>query len=170
MDEASLNANYPLRACWMRRGQQKRLPTAARNRHEVCRLMGAYNWGSDTVHLKRLFALNSTCFVLFIEWLLTQCYPHEVVVLVMDNVSYHHAAQVQAALSVFEHRLIVLWLPPYCPELNLIERYWRHLKDRVYANTLWLDANALTERVQQHVAFQNDPLSPHRLLFSKDFQ
>ena len=163
MDEASLSANYPLRCCWMRRGQQQRLPAAPRNRQEVCRLMGAYNWVSDTVHLKRLFALNSTYFLLFIEWRLTHCYPHEVVVLVLDNVSYHHAAPVHAALSVFEHSVTVLWLPPYCPELNLIERFWRHLKDQVYANTL-------TERVEQQVAFQNDPLSPHPLLFSKHFQ
>ncbi|MBK8783369.1 MAG: transposase [Anaerolineales bacterium] len=56
--------------------------------------------------------------------MLVECYPTGRIVLVMDNVSYHKSSAALAALSLFEHRLLVIWLPPYCPELNLIERYW----------------------------------------------
>jgi len=42
----------------------------------------------------------------------------------------------QAALSLFEDRVLVFWLPPYCADLNPIERYWRHLKDLACANRL----------------------------------
>ena len=31
-----------------------------------------------------------------------------------------------AALSLFEHRVMPVWLPPYCSDLNPIERFWRH--------------------------------------------
>ena len=33
----------------------------------------------------------------------------------MDNVSYHKSAAVLAALSLFEHRLLVIWLPSLLP-------------------------------------------------------
>ena len=31
----------------------------------------------------------------------------------------------------------MFWLPHYCPELNLIERLWRHLKGSRVANVLF---------------------------------
>jgi len=54
----------------------------------------------------------------------------------MDNTSYHKSASAFAALSLFEHRVMVVWLPPHCSDLNPIERFWRHLKDRDCANKL----------------------------------
>jgi transposase len=39
----------------------------------------------------------------------------------MDNASYHKSASALAALSLFEHRVMLVWLPPYCSDLNPIE-------------------------------------------------
>jgi transposase len=50
-------------------------------------------------------------------------------VLVIDNASYHQSASARAALSLFEHRVMVIWLPTYCSDLNPIERFCRFLKD-----------------------------------------
>ena len=90
---------------------------------------------------------NSYQFIYFLEQLLVKEYPTGRVVLVMDNASYHKSAAALAALSLFEHRIMVVWLPPYCSHLNPIERFWRHLKDRACANKLqdtidavWLSA------------------------------
>ncbi len=86
----------------------------------------------------------------------------------MDNVSYHKSAAVLAALSLFEHRLLVIWLPPYCPELNLIERYWRHLKDLACANKLHNSIEEVVASAEYMLAQQNNTSSNFRLLFSKD--
>lgn len=39
----------------------------------------------------------------------------------MDNVSYHKSTTTLAALSLFEPWVMVIWLPPYCSDLKLIE-------------------------------------------------
>jgi putative transposase len=48
---------------------------------------------------------------------------------VLDNYSPHHGGQIKEQLSALEAAGIWLfYLPPYSPELNLIEPMWRHIK------------------------------------------
>ena len=106
-------------------------PTDFRHYHH---LIGAYNWHSDDVSALAVAVKNSQAFIAFLEYLLVDCYPTQRLLLVMDNAGYHHSAPVKAALSLFEHRVRVIYLPARCPDLNPIERYWRHLKDLACAN------------------------------------
>jgi putative transposase len=71
-----------------------------------------------------------------LEQLLVKEYPTGRVVLVMDIASYHKSTSALASLSLCEHQLMVAWLPPYCSDLNPIERFWRQIKDRVCANKI----------------------------------
>ena len=58
-------------------------------------------------------------------------------VLVLDNATVHRAKLVQAKRREWKRKgLRLLFLPPYCPHLNLIENLWRHIKYR------WLGCNA----------------------------
>jgi len=45
--------------------------------------------------------------------------------LVVDNARYHHARALRTCLRKHRHRLTLLFLPPYSPELNPIERVWK---------------------------------------------
>ena len=48
---------------------------------------------------------------------------------VLDNYAPHHGTQIKEQLSSLEAAGIWLfYLPPYSPELNLIEPMWRHVK------------------------------------------
>ena len=98
---------------------------------------------------------------------MTNCYPTAGLVLVMDNASYHRSAAVQAALSLYEHRLMVFWLPPYCPTLNPIERFWRHLKDIATANKLFLTINGLLANLEHVLDAQNQPEHSLRMNLNK---
>jgi transposase len=169
VDETSFSLNYPIRACWMRRGQQKALP-AFSGKREYLHVMGGYNWRTDQVTALTVERKNSETFIAFLERLLVATYSNDPVVLVMDNASYHCSAKVQAALSLFEHRVAVIWLPQYCPELNLIERFWLHLKNLASANRLYDRVEALHTSVLAALAMQNDPQSVDRLTFSKYFR
>lgn len=170
MDEATFSLNYPVRCCWMKRGQQKQLPAFSARQREYLHLIGAYNWHSAGVTVVPVERKNSQSFIAFLEYLLLEVYVNAVVVLVLDNASYHHSAAVRAALSLFEHRVAVVWLPEYCPELNLIERFWLHLKATATANTLYPSRQALEENLTRCLQQQNDPSDPYRLTFSKVFQ
>jgi hypothetical protein len=79
--------------------------------------------------------------------LLVHAYPTQAIILAMDNASYHYSAPVRAALSLFAHRVRVFWLPQYCPELNLIERFWKHLKQTAWANKLYATIDSLRNNV-----------------------
>jgi putative transposase len=166
VDETTLSLHPPLRACWMKRGQQKRIPTPGQPQRQ--HVIGAYDWCANTVSWLTTQCKDSEAFIRFLERLLVEQHPHEVAVLVMDNGSIHKAAAVQAALSLFEHRVQVVFLPPYCSTLNPIERYWRHLKDTACVNKLYPCLDELVTAVESTLAAQNDPLNPHRFLFLTD--
>jgi transposase len=169
VDETTLSLNYPIRNCWMRRGQQKRI-TAFSGKREYLHVIGGYNWRSDEVTDLNVERKNSDSFIEFLEQLLVTTYPTQAVILVMDNASYHYSAKVQAALSLFEHRVQVFWLPQYCPELNVIERFWLHLKQTAWANKLYITREALRQAVAQVMEQQRDPSCSQRLTFAKFFR
>ena len=168
MDETTLSLDPPLRACWMKRAAQKRIPATQPGGKQKRHIFGAYNWQKDTLTWTTSQTKNSTEFIRFLEELLVKCYPTGRVVMVLDNAAYHKSAAALAALSLFEHRLLVIWLPPYCSDLNPIERFWRHLKDLACANKLQdriEDVMATAETVLQQ---QNDPDASSRFHVSKN--
>ena len=138
----------------MQRGQQKRIRAFSVSKRSY-HLMGAYDWRTDQVFSQAVDRKDSQTFIQFLEYLLVECFPTRKIVLVMDNASYHRSKTVQAALSLFEPRVHVFWLPKYCPTLNLIERFWRHLKDLACANKLDLTLENLADRVDTIMGYQN---------------
>ncbi len=90
-------------------------------------------------------------------------------VLVMDNASYHHSHVSEALLAFYEDCSTTFWLPPYCSDLNPIERFWRHLKDKACANRLFKTIADLLDSVAKVLAIQNDLTHPDRFLFTKTF-
>ncbi|HDR5276893.1 TPA: IS630 family transposase [Bacillus thuringiensis] len=63
-----------------------------------------------------------------------KAYENKHVVLVLDNTRYHHAKILKSFLRENNRRLILLFLPPYSPNLNMIERIWKVMKENVLAN------------------------------------
>ncbi len=169
MDETTLSLNYPICNCWMRRGQQKTIP-AFSGKRAYLHVIGAYNWRTDQVTSLQVERKNSDAFVAFLEELLVKTYSTQPVILVMDNASYHYSAAVRAMLSLFSHRVHILWLPQYCPELNMIERFWRHLKQTAWANKLFTTIADLCQNVTNILAQQNAPSFSERFTFHKEFR
>ena len=139
----------------MKVGQQRRIPVTRPGSKQKGHIFGGYNWMSDQVTWTTAETKNSAQFIYFLERLLVGEYPTGRVVLVMDNASYHKSASALAALSLFEHRVMVVWLPPYCSELNPIERFWRHLKDRACANKLQDTIETVMANAEQALFEQN---------------
>jgi len=73
------------------------------------------------------------------------------VVLVLDNGPIHTSKATTAALAE-RGWLSVEWLAKYAPELNAIERDWRHLKRHFLANRTFTDVDALDRSIHQAVS------------------
>jgi hypothetical protein len=106
LDETILSLHPPLRACWMKRGQQKRIQTPGTQQR--LHLFDAYRWEEDTLVWKTAARRNSQAFIEFLEHLFVECYPTGHFILVLDNASFHKSAASLAALSLFEHRVTVI--------------------------------------------------------------
>lgn len=72
-----------------------------------------------------------------------QAYPDETHIIQLDNSPVHQALQ----LSIPEN-IILLFQPPHCPEVNLIERFWLELK-RWFKWELFKDLDDLRAYLQK---------------------
>jgi transposase len=152
----------------MKRGQQKRIAAARPGAKQKRHIFGGYNWLEDTITWTTAVTKNSLTFISFLEELLVKQVPKKRVVLVMDNAAYHKSASALAALSLFEHRVMVFWLPPYCSELNPIELFWRYLKDHACANKLQDNIDEVVNAAVKIMTAQNQPASKPKFHVSKD--
>ena len=67
---------------------------------------------------------------------LSQGYPNSLNILQVDNGRFHKGKDL-----VVPENIILLFQPPYCPELNPVERLWEHLK----ADLKWSSFKTLTQ-------------------------
>jgi hypothetical protein len=78
------------------------------------------------------FTVEGTCNrVVFETWLETCLVPNlkPGQVLILDNATFHHGGRIQELLEAAGCRL--LYLPPYSPDYNRIEKCWAWLKSRI---------------------------------------
>lgn len=89
----------------------------------------------------------------FIEYLerLLAAYPRQKILMIADNGSFHHTKKVEAFLQAHQEHIDVKWLPPYCPDLNDIERTWRKLKASHASNFLFNSLDDLVGNVQKGI-------------------
>ena len=132
--------------CWVRAGDRKRVPYEAPQgrRYNTMALLvpagphAAFDWcGTTQGHFLADDLLH----------FLRQRPPTAVpLVLVLDNLGLHRSATVRAALPDLRKRNVYLYyLPPYAPELNVIEPVFRAVKhldltERRYASAAALEA------------------------------
>jgi DDE superfamily endonuclease len=64
---------------------------------------------------------------------------------VLDNVGCHKGQAARRWWVAHRGRIRPMWLPAYTPELNLSERVWRHLKDKLSCHRQWADLDALQQ-------------------------
>ncbi len=84
--------------------------------------------------------LNSLTFQLWVEGF-GEAFADSYNIIVLDNGAFHKAKAVQ-----WPSHVVPLFLPPYSPELNPLERVWRDLKDKL-ADRVLQTLEALSDAV-----------------------
>ena len=99
-----------------------------------CRYESVYLYGAiEPLTGERFFLefshITSECFQCFIEKF-SEAFADSLNVLVLDNGRFHQAKSLE-----IPENIVLLFLPPYSPELNPIERLWQDMKAKLFTQT-----------------------------------
>ena len=84
---------------------------------------------------------------MFDDFTLTLAKP---TVVILDNASYHKSKKFNSHLSKWSNRgLTLLYLPPYSPQLNIIEILWKFMKYYWIEYTAYLSYDNLLKYVKK---------------------
>lgn len=115
---------------WLPKGEETKLKSNA-GRQRVT-LNGALNSETNEIHVREEQVLNSENTVEYFKEL-EAAYPDAVVIyIILDNAGYYRGKKIRSYLE--NSKIKLLHLPPYAPNLNLIERVWKFFKKKVLAN------------------------------------
>jgi transposase len=139
-DESHIRDVQTLHATWQEKRKQKQVPVSGS--HTTLHLFGVVYPQAGKVLCIEAKTCNAQTFQQFLAYLL-RCYPEKHLILVLDNAHYHHACVLRPFLAEREQRLILVFLPPYSPNLNLMERIWNWFKQAVLSDRYYKDRPAL---------------------------
>jgi transposase len=133
VDEVDIHLNPRIGRDWMLPGTQKEVLTPGQNEKHY--LAGALNSGTGQILWVGNGRKNGYLFLLLLRRL-REAYPRaRKLYVVLDNYGIHSSRLVQQALAEeFDERILLLYLPPYSPKHNRIERLWRELHAKVTRN------------------------------------
>ena len=115
----------------MNRGAQKQVMTPGKN--EKGYLTGTLDARDGTVLWVGSDRKNSELFVAMLKRLEQHYTLASKIHVILDNYGIHKSAEVEEALRSMP-RIRLLFLPPYCPDENRIERLWQDLHANVTRN------------------------------------
>ena len=163
MDEAEFHLNPGLCDCWAPRGERVIVPSAGQNRRVP--VFGALDAITGEVTALLTQKKCGADFIDFLDFLLGKHYAdQDRVYLFLDNCSIHHTKAVRAYLHEKLPRVRVIWNATYAPNLNLIERFWGHLKRSAIHNYYFQTRDNLEDAILHAIhALNRNPNHPFRL-------
>ncbi len=131
-DEVDIHLNPKIGLDWMNRGHQKEVVTPGRNEKRY--LAGALNAATGRLTCVEGNCKNSSLFVALLAALVKEYSGARKIHVILDNCRVHRSQMTQIALRHFAKRVVLHFLPPYCPNDNKIERIWLDLHAEVTRN------------------------------------
>jgi transposase len=131
-DEVDIHLNPKIGRDWMLPGLQRYVRTPGQNQK-------FYLAGALDVRAGKLLTTGSATktAALFCQllWVIAARYRRaRRIHIVVDNYGIHKAHKVKRLLAEFDGRIVLHFLPPYCPDHNRIERVWLDLHANVTRN------------------------------------
>jgi transposase len=115
---------------WIKKGKEKAIKAnTGRNRMNI---NGACNAATGEVITHDDVCINAQSTIVLLS-LLLQHQPKGKVIVIADNARYYRCKLVTEYIQA-NSRLQLIFLPPYSPNLNIIERLWKFYKKKVLYN------------------------------------
>lgn len=131
-DEVDVHLNPKIGRDWMLRGQQRRIVTPGKNKKFY--LAGALDVLTGRLHTTGAEKKNASLFCQLLRLLATRYRRARRVHIVLDNYGIHSAHLTRNTLAALRNRIVLHFLPPYCPDANRIERVWQDFHANVTRN------------------------------------
>jgi transposase len=148
-DEVDIHLNPKIGRDWMLRGQQRRIVTPGKN--EKFYIAGALDVRTGRLSTTGAARKNAVLFCQLL-WLLASRYRRaRRIHLIVDNYGIHSAHRTRKALADLNGRVVLHFLPPYCPDANRIERVWQDLHANVTRNHRCKTMPRLLDNVRDYV-------------------
>jgi transposase len=148
-DEVDIHLNPKIGRDWMLRGEQRRIVTPGKNQKFY--LAGALDVRTGKLHTTGAARKNAALFCELLR-LLAEAYPRaRRIHLVVDNYGIHSARVTNAMLAALGNRIVLHFLPPYCPDANRIERVWQDLHANVTRNHRCKTMNQLLANARRYL-------------------
>lgn len=164
-DETEIHRHPALTRMWAPVGRQPEIPSPGKNEKQV--VYGGVDYATGKITTLITGTKSGWNFIMFLTALL-KAYGQQKIRLICDNARYHHTKAVHAFIDAHADQLTVVWLPPYCPSLNLIERLWGHLKRTVLANVLFKTPEDLAAAFRRGVGRINGHRNQMGFMFDHD--
>lgn len=152
-DEVDIHLNPKIGLDWMNRGQQKKVVTPGQNEKRY--LAGALDLRTGALICVEGAQKDSLLFLYLLKALLDTYPTAKRIHVVLDNYRIHSSEIVMTALQCFAKRIVLHFLPPYCPDANKIERVWQDLHAEVTRNHQCRDMNQLMNNVWKFIGLRN---------------
>jgi transposase len=148
-DEVDIHLNPRVGPDWMLPGGQRLLLTPGEN--EKFYIAGALDFLSGRLITTGAAQKNGALFCNLLD-ALAAAYPKaDRIHLVLDNFGIHKCNLAQSCIAKHQGRIVLHFLPPYCPDFNRIERVWRDLHACVTRNHRCRSMRELLSRVRDFV-------------------
>lgn len=162
---------------WLPRGQRCALDmTTGRER---LNLHGAIDLETGLTRIKEVQAVDAQSSIDLFASLERAYSTMSRIHVFLDNARYHHARAVQDWMQQPGRRIVLHFVPPYCPHLNPIERLWKVMHENVTHNRRYAKfrdfAEAVLDFLRETVPRQFDEFSSSitdnfRVIDPKDFR
>lgn len=132
---------------WFPKGQQRIIPTYGK--HHGAKLVGFLNYETGEIYVEEHDKYDAEVFLNFIKNVVVK---HQgKIVMILDNAKIHHAKLIQPFLEEHKDRLTLMFLPPYSPNLNMIEELWGWLKRSVINNVFFETLEDIRQAVSDFI-------------------
>ena len=148
-DEARFGTHTKIGYGWYPKGTRPR--TTVKIGYENFYLYGCVDYQTGDHFSLLLPHVSTICMNLYLEHLSKQ-WPDERMAIIMDQAGWHCSKTL-----IIPPNIIPIYLPPYSPELNPIERLWLHIKKSVLNNKVYIDLKDLEKALCQFINSM-DPL------------
>jgi hypothetical protein len=126
-DEAGFSASPPVQRAWSPIGVAHQTTP---EHHQRVSVMGALDFGNQRLyHTQASGCVCRDAFISFMDDLLPRIAKTTPTFFILDNARIHHGLDPATKLRwMTEFNTVLCYIPPYSPELNMIEILWKQAK------------------------------------------